>query len=102
MQAISADNSGEDECPSRDPPEGEIGFLHEVFKIHAIKASNEGARTNSEGANRKFEVEEHKGVAVSVEDDIDAKLLDMSVLVEWRRRGVLHLLGVSNARNQIA
>lgn len=102
MQAISADNSGEDKCPSRDPPEGEIGFLHEVFKIHAIKASNEGARANPEGTNRELEVEEHEGVAVSVEDDINAKLLDMLVLVQWKRRGVLHLLGVSNTRNQIA
>lgn len=88
MQAISANYSGEDERPSRDSPEGEIRFFHEVFQIHTVEASYKSARADTEGTDREFEIEEHEGVAVSVENDINARWSDMLVFffyisVEW-------------------
>lgn len=71
MQAVRADDGGEDKGPPGDAPEGEIGFFHEVFEIHSVETSDESAGADTKGADGEFEIKEHEGVAVSVEDDVD-------------------------------
>lgn len=71
MESIGTYYRREDECPARDTPEGQIGLFDKVLEVHAVETSYEGARTNPQGSDGEFEVEEHEGVTVCVEDDVD-------------------------------
>lgn len=56
MQAVRANDSGEDERPSRNAPEGKIRFFHEVFQVHAVETGDKGTGANTKGANGEFEI----------------------------------------------
>ncbi|KAI5294128.1 hypothetical protein KEM56_005912 [Ascosphaera pollenicola] len=67
-----ADERGGAEAEARDAREAEVGFLDEVLEVHAVEGGAEGAEGEAEGADAEFEVEQHEGVAVRVEDCFDA------------------------------
>lgn len=73
MESVGADDGGEDECPSGDAPEGKVGLFHEVFKIHTVETSDECSGADTECTDGEFEIEEHEGVTVGVEDDVDTE-----------------------------
>lgn len=75
MQAVRANDSGEDERPSGNAPEGKIRFFHEVFQVHAVETGDKGTGANTKGANGEFEVQQHEGVTIGVEDDVDTKVI---------------------------
>src|SRR5207249_4818668 len=72
VQAVDANDDGEREAPDRDADEAEMRFLDEVLEVHAVEGGYEGAGTHAEGPDGEFEVEEHEGVAICVEDGANA------------------------------
>ena len=46
--------------------------LHKILEIHAIESGDKGTRADAQGADAEFEVEEHKRIAVGIEDGFDA------------------------------
>ena len=72
VQTVHANKRREHNCAAGYADEGEIGFFKEVLEIHAVETCEEGAGAETEGSDGEFEVEEHEGIAIRVEDDIDA------------------------------
>ena len=69
---VDGDDATEDCAPGGDAPETEVRFLDEVLEVHAVEGGDEGACSEGEGEDGEAEVEQHEGVAVSVEDGFDA------------------------------
>lgn len=76
LEAVGADEGGEDEGAAHHADETEFGFLHEVFQVHPVQRCHEGAGSDAERADAEAEVEKHEGIAVGVEDGFDSVIVE--------------------------
>jgi hypothetical protein len=72
MQSIDSGNAADDRAPAADAVETPVGLFDEVFQVHAVEGCDKGAGCYCEGEDAEFEVEQHKRIAVCVEDGFDA------------------------------
>jgi len=72
LEAVGSDDDAEDGAPGADAEEAEVAFFDEVFQVHAVEGGDKGACCDGEGRDGEFEVQEHEGIAVCVEDGFDA------------------------------
>lgn len=68
LQSVRSDEEAENGAPAADAVEAEVGLFDEVLQVHAVEGGDEGAGCDGEGEDGEFEIEEHEGVAVCVED----------------------------------
>lgn len=96
LQAVGGDDDAEDGAPGADAVEAKVGFLDEVFEVHAVERGDEGACCDGKGGDGEFEVQQHERVAVGVEDSADAGVV-VSIFLRLEYGGNVHLFGVSDA-----
>lgn len=72
MQPPGTHNGRADESRGGHASESKISLFEEVFEVHTEQACNDGASAEAEGADAKFEIEQHEGVSVCVENGFDA------------------------------
>lgn len=67
-KSIRTNHACENHRPYSDADKAEIGLFDKVFQVHAIEGGDEGPGPDAKSADAEFEVEEHEGVAVGVEN----------------------------------
>lgn len=73
LESICSDDEAKDGAPYADAVEAKVRLFDEVLEVHAVEGSDEGAGCDGEGEDGEFEVEEHEGVAVGVENGFDSR-----------------------------
>jgi hypothetical protein len=71
-QAVGQDHGAGRGAHERERAEAKVGLLEEVLEVHAVERGDEGAGGEAEGPDAEAQLEEHEGVAVGVEDRLDA------------------------------
>ena len=90
-EAVTAHDRSENKGRGADGEKAVVRFFQEILQVHTIESGNKSAAADAEGPDREFEVQQHKGVAISVEDSFDAGSV-ISTICDDQENGTLTFL----------